>query len=690
MASGVYINGKLIQIPGVYGFVDASALAGKFTSTGNMAIVGDFPSLEHDAVYRFTSPQALAGWDPSNLTFARLASLAFGPASDNRIGGASEVSLINVRTNTQAYYDFVDGTGPTESLTLKAKRWGTKGNQVYCKLVSNAADQKLLDITLSCMGLTETYSAVGSGTLAALQLDTAVCTQMAGALSTSSVSISPTVVLPAPANGSLVWTWKRQQTGGDIQAAQVYPAQLLSQMVVTGDLTFSLSQPTPVGCTVVATVIGKNALGVTTTKTATIPAGQLANTQFQVGILADEWSQLTSIQVEVQGNPLGAATSYFLHGTAFDLDLTEFSKWSDVCTHINNYASKGWKCNSVAPKAYNVPADEVDVPLTVNTLAPASASVRADLWAIIQKLSNSALVEAERHDKALRAPSPWNIVAPASVEEQLLGGSENAISTTTDFRDAFSQIETENFQIVVAFSTDVLAAQELDTNCQNAAVLGYERNGYAGVTANTSLANILANWVNVVKSRHVSFAAQEIQVPSPSGALEWVGPEYQAVQEAAMQAGRSVGIPLTNKTPRVFGLRQSWTLQKDDNDVIASGVYAYTQDNQGFKVLRSITSWVQDDNPAFVEVSTNESVNTSIRNLRDNLKIYVGNPANLAVSQLVGIVKGLLDKQVQDGFIRAYRNVVVTQLADKYRIDYDVAPIFALNFFEVTAHVGDF
>ena len=689
MASGVYVNGKLIQIPGVYGFVDASALAGKFISTNNLAIVGDFPSLEHDAVYRFTSPQELASWDPSNLNFARLASLAFGPASDNRIGGASEVSLINVRTNTQAYYDFVDTVGPTESLTLKSRRWGTRGNQVYCKLAANAADAKLLDITLACMGTTETYSAVGSGALAALQLDSAVCTQMAGALSLSTIAIAPSVELPAPTDGSLVWEWKRQQLAAGIQAVQVYPAEVLSQMVVTGDLTFSISLPTPVGCTVVATIIGKNALGVTTTKTATIPAGQLANVQFQVGIPADEWSQLTSIQVEVQGAPLGGVASYFLHGTAFNLNLTEFAKWSDVCTHINNYASKGWKANSISPKAYSVPAAEVDTGSTTNALSPASVSVRADLWAIIQKLNNSAIVEPARHPKALRAPSPWNIGA-ASVEQQLLGGSENAITVTTDYRDAFSQIETENFQIVVALSTDVLAAQELDTNCQNSAIMGYERNGYAGVVANTTLANIKANWVNLLDTRNVSVCAQEIQVPSPSGAMEWLGPEFQAVQAAAMQAGRSVGIPLTNKTPRVYGLRQNWTLQKDDNDVIAAGIYAYSQDNQGFKVLRSITTHVKDDNSAFVEVSTNESVNTSIRQLRENLKGYVGNPANLAVSQLAGIVKGLLDKQVQDGFIRAYRNVVVTQLADKYRIDYDVAPIFALNFFEVTAHVGDF
>lgn len=687
MASGVYINGTLIQIPGVYGFVDASALSGKSVSTNRMAIVGAFPSLEHDAQYEFTAPQSLAAWDPGNLVFARLASLAFGPASDDRIGGASSVTLVNVQTNTQAGYDFPDNVAPTESLKLQARHWGTKGNQVYCKLTSNT-DTKLLDVYLNLAGKTETFGAVGSGTLVDLQLDTAVCTQMAAAGSTSLVSFSPTTVSPA-ADGALTWVWKRQdQLVAGIELVGTYATEVLNQMAVTGTMKFSLNAATPGGCTVTATVIGKDANGLASTKTAVIPPATLANVEVDVGA-PESWTQLTSITVAVAGAPLAGSTKYYLHGTAFSLNLAQFSKVTDVCAYINNYANKGWEANNIAPKAGAVPAYELDKQVATSVWGT-SCGVRADLWALIQALAGSEIVEASRHDKALYAPYPWNAVAGTKVEQQLLGGTESAVSVATDFADALSQIETGDYQIVTTFSTDILAGVALASSAVTAAILGHERSSYAAYVKNTSIANLFANAVKLLKTRHVSLCAQEIQIAGPTGAAEWVGPEYQAVQAAAMQAGRSVGIPLTNKAPRVLGVRQNWTMQKDDNSVIANGIYAYTQDKNGYKVLRSITTWVQDANPAYVEVSTNESVNTSIRQLRENLMIYVGNPANLSISQLVGIVKGLLAKQVQDGFIRAYRNVVVTQLADKYRIDYDVAPIFALNFFEVTAHVGDF
>jgi hypothetical protein len=103
-----------------------------------------------------------------------------------------------------------------------------------------------------------------------------------------------------------------------------------------------------------------------------------------------------------------------------------------------------------------------------------------------------------------------------------------------------------------------------------------------------------------------------------------------------------------------------------------------------------VTTWLTDDNPAYCELSANESVNTNIRSLRANLESSVGQKANLPLSVFKAKVESLLAKQATDGIIYAWRNVVIEKIADKYRIDYDVAPIFPFNFAEIWAHVGDF
>ena len=128
----------------------------------------------------------------------------------------------------------------------------------------------------------------------------------------------------------------------------------------------------------------------------------------------------------------------------------------------------------------------------------------------------------------------------------------------------------------------------------------------------------------------------------------------------------------------------------DDNEVIQKMIIAYTRGNIGIKVLRSVTTWLTDDNAAYCELSANESINVSIRSLRANLESSVGQKANLPLSVFKSKIETLLTQQVKDGYIYAWRNVVIEKIADKYRIDYDLAPIFPFNFAEIWAHVGDF
>jgi hypothetical protein len=113
-----------------------------------------------------------------------------------------------------------------------------------------------------------------------------------------------------------------------------------------------------------------------------------------------------------------------------------------------------------------------------------------------------------------------------------------------------------------------------------------------------------------------------------------------------------------------------------------------TEDGTGYKVLRSITTWVKDDNAVYAEMSANESGNFTVRDLRANLKSKIGDAALLGAAMLKGIISDILDAQVAGGFITSWvpGSLILEKVGDKYSIDYDFVPVFPFNFGIVHAH----
>ena len=50
-------------------------------------------------------------------------------------------------------------------------------------------------------------------------------------------------------------------------------------------------------------------------------------------------------------------------------------------------------------------------------------------------------------------------------------------------------------------------------------------------------------------------------------------------------------------------------------------------------------------------------------------------------------MRGFGEKQIEDGIIKAFRNVVVEDLGDTFRIGYELAAVEPLNFIQVYASV---
>jgi len=684
MPSSVSISGLRIYKPGIYAIIDASALGGKGVSTGNVAVVGSFPSMEKATPWTFTSARAVKDFhDDSEL--ATIAKLAFSPSTDRRVpGGASTLTYVSVDTTTQGSTTFQDNQA-SDSIVLKSKLWGSIGNRVFVKLDTNSLDLNGLDVTISRDGTTESFVDLQSGPVADFWYD-------GGELTTSVLSVDPT---------ELEWSWSKALTftaPGGAQSLAYNPVAFLS-----GDSAIGFTMTDGLGAAsqaaVTLTIVGVSKANIATTEVFTAAQGGLsfvdANNQAAIAT-ATEWGSVTSITIATADAAyIGVVT---LTGLAFSIDTTTMPSLGAICSFINNNANKGFNASALHPRINKIPASASATGSKsggwdslqnqdVNGLG-LKKTTTASLWHIAETLNNnSTLVSCEAASSASLPPKHVG-ANPATTEQTFMVGGSVIVGTGTDWDDALLAIEAADIQIVVPISSAIANHKKIITHCVDSALAGYERNGWCGATSSQTLANLFTTFTSQLNSRHVALVGQKIQVTGPDGESTWLDPEYMAVMCAGMQAGTPVATPLTWKRPDVLDVYQSWNPVLDDGEAISKGICVLSRDNLGWKVERSVTTHLEDDNPIYSEVSANESVNTSVRSLRASLIGHIGNPVlGATANQLAGIVVGALDKQTKDGVIKAWQNVVLEDLGDTIRVTYEVAAVEPLNFIIIVANV---
>jgi len=218
-----------------------------------------------------------------------------------------------------------------------------------------------------------------------------------------------------------------------------------------------------------------------------------------------------------------------------------------------------------------------------------------------------------------------------------------------------------------------------------------ERLGYVGLPPATSKTNVIAK-LAALNCQFLAAAAQEVQAYDPTGLAAWLDPKYLALLAAAMKAGTAVGVPLTWKYPNVLDVRQdsTWNPVDDGEELLAAGLLFLGRDHLGQRWERSITTYLQADNPILTELTAMESCGESIKDLRRHLEQVIGSAnADVSAASLAGLASARLDRQKsrQDlGLIRDWRNLSVEDLGDAYDVSYEVAPIEPVNFVRFTAH----
>ena len=377
-----------------------------------------------------------------------------------------------------------------------------------------------------------------------------------------------------------------------------------------------------------------------------------------------------ALQVKIQGGTLTLTRNNVSILTATTAEAPDLASAVQLMNALDDV-----KATLIEPR--EIPLDKMDS-INETIAATATEQFTAPSFLILEALSSSTLVSSVLIDTSNTAPA----LAVTSTPLDATGGG---MGNNFVYQDALASLENQDVQIVVLFTEDATHQSFLPAHLTASATAGYERQAYCAIASTESLANVKTRAVSL-NNAGIALASQSIKLITPRGKTVTKSPKYTALMLAAMQAGSDTGEPLTRKRPRIIATSQTWDSYADIEQALKSGTIMISTDNLGPRVERSITTYLTDNNPAYCEISTYESLLVSLRSLRSSLADQIGRPTRASQIPLItSRVQSSLTAQVRDGVIKAFQNIQLEDLGDQIAISYEVAPVEPLNFITITA-----
>lgn len=649
MPSSLNLNGLKVFRPAVYAEVDASALGGQDASTGNVCLVGYFPSFEQGEPLTFTSAQALSRYDHSDRELAHIGRVAFAPSLDERIpAGANTLTMLNVASTSQAQLALDDADG-NDALVIKSSVWGAKGNRTQVSVTNVNTDQVTIEVVRD--GASELFENIESDDVASIYYDG---------------SLLDTVGIYADRTLGIDYSWTQAESFSN--GAVAFD---VSDIVVSGGLQVSLTATNHTSA-VDVTILGVDQSGLAASAQISFPMGDGATRTTTVN-----FGRIDSIEADT--TDLVYAGDLSVTGGTL-LGVGDFNSLRGMIEALDQFPNV--VANYLAGRDYD--ADAFDA-FESNDIVGASNAVlvRCDLAEILDALSSSRLITAERAANGV-ASIDW-----ASSVNMLSGGASSSASLS-DWTTALQNVESADLQIVVPWTEDENIHAEIKKHLRLAALAGRERNAWVGADKSETLSQLNSR-ARSLNDRNIALVGQQIKLIDPLGNTVTKDPMWLALMLACMQAGSAVGTPLTRKQPDVVDVLGQWDGNKDASEAIQKGIVSLSFGPLGWRVERSVTTWLRDDNPIYSEVSSNESVNASVRDLRAGLDSFIGQAnRSLTANRIKSIVESRLNRQVLDGTIKAFKDVVLEDLGDTLNVHYTVAAVEPINFIRITASVARF
>ena len=337
--------------------------------------------------------------------------------------------------------------------------------------------------------------------------------------------------------------------------------------------------------------------------------------------------------------------------------------------------------------------------------------------------AQSALVVAKRATVAGSAPyaaANFGDGVPAFSTFPLAGGAYTA-TTSTSLRDCFDELIKHRHNTCVPLWSESTSQFSIDyvhsliqTNVKRGA--GVYKNEIDGIasfrpaigSAGVALAAIKSQ-ATTLNSRNVALVFQDIKRPGLNGKVNQYPPHMLGCAIAGMQAGSTVGTPLTYKLVRANSILCRDTKvdvldRTTSDDLLLSGtLFTEFVKGIGYRIVRNLSTYTATDNLAYTDRHVNYELNYMAYDLRTSIEekfigikatpATIGSIRSAIISKLEyykGNLEIIVDSQDSSGArLNAYRNLKITISGDVCTIRFEIFPTVGINYitFEIFAQL---
>lgn len=285
---------------------------------------------------------------------------------------------------------------------------------------------------------------------------------------------------------------------------------------------------------------------------------------------------------------------------------------------------------------------------------------------------------------------------PTASDWAYLTGGSDGVTTNTDWSNAYTTLQSEDVQWVVPASSNSAIHAMNDTHCTFMSnVVRMERRGIVGSASATSddAAIILAKALNSDRSSLVHLGFYDYD---DNGSLKLFEPFVLAAMIAGAFSGVNPGTAMTNKSLKVRGLERKLRNPTDTDKLIKGGVLCVADTPRGYRVVKSITTWLNNENYNRVEISCGVAVDYVARNVRNILDPLVGAKGNpqtlsLAVTRTETTLTELARAEPQGPGVLAgdkenppFKGITATLDGDVLRVEFQCSPVIPVNYIPVS------
>lgn len=374
------------------------------------------------------------------------------------------------------------------------------------------------------------------------------------------------------------------------------------------------------------------------------------------------------------------------------IDLESFPTVTQLVDRINALSGSGWAAEVLDGNDDKPTLNALDT-ITAQSVKTTAYTASAHLQACVDWINGQGegFVTATRAANAGAPPDnlPWTY----------LSGGSDGTTTSTEWAAAFATLQAEDVQWVVPLSSDASIHAQADAHAAYMSdVARMERRAFVGGATGQSIAEVktAAKLLNSDRTAQVYPGHYDYDA---SGSLV-LRPSYMsAVLVAAAFSGSNPGTAMTNKTLKARGLEVKLRNPTDTDALIKAGVLCVEDAPTGYRVVKSVSTWLKNANYNRVEVSVGHATDYTARAVRDALARFIGTKGSpmtiaLAASAAETALRELARPEpagpgilVGDDASPAYRNITVALEGDVMRVQFECSPVIPINYIPITIHI---